>query len=169
MPHVGRLKKLVELDMFEVRISDWSLMHLTNLPDLASLELCGGRISDAGLMTIGTLTTLTRLNVAQNSSITDAGVRHLGRLAKLKHLNLSGTRVTPNGFAFVQALPEVVSLSVFGCEHIQSARTSDLPEVPDRVTVGLNSRAEVDERAEADQEFPTLASREADVDMTSAL
>lgn len=55
----------------------WVVNWKTDFKKLQTLELCGGGITDVGVKNIKDLTSLTSLNLSQNSRITDNALHHL--------------------------------------------------------------------------------------------
>lgn len=57
---------------------------ITDLKKLQSLEICGGGLTDAGVKNIKDLSSLTLLNLSQNSNLTDKTLELIsGKYSKL--------------------------------------------------------------------------------------
>lgn len=91
----------------EPGLTDEDMKHLAVLTQLQELELFGSTFTDTGLQHLSRLTNLKNLSITRDPRITDAGIEFLKGLASLKTLSLSGTSVTEEGVAGLQAaLPD---------------------------------------------------------------
>jgi len=117
MPVLASLSKLQVLHMFETRISDNGVDHLTPLAGtLHELELCGGLLTNEALTKLNTFTKLRRLNLSQNPHIDDRGVAQLTALKQLTHVNFSGCTLTHRCIPSLQRMQSLRSVSLYGCK-----------------------------------------------------
>ncbi|MQM03898.1 hypothetical protein Taro_036692 [Colocasia esculenta] len=95
------------------------LFHLcmctADFKNLQSLEVCGGSVTDAGVKNIIELTSLTHLNLSQNSSLTDKTLELISGLTGLVSLNLSSTHITNAGLQNLKPLKNLRSLHLDCC------------------------------------------------------
>lgn len=130
--------------------------------ELQSLEVCGGLITDAGVKNIRDLSSLTHLNLSQNSGLTDrtlqliSGIRLDPRtfppppaLSFLSHplcqrpgltglvsLNLSGTRITDAGLGHLRPLKLLRSLHLDACRvTVPEMKKLQLSALPNLVSI----------------------------------
>jgi hypothetical protein len=94
--HVGRLSRLVDLDLQGPSVTDAGLAHLKGLTSLQVLNLSNTQVTDAGLTHLKRLTSLQVLWL-NNTRVGNAGLAQLKGLTNLKALRLVGTRVNDAG------------------------------------------------------------------------
>jgi hypothetical protein len=95
----------------EQGLTDSTLTQIGRLTRLVDLNLGGQKITDAGLKDLAGLDQLRSLDLVE-TEITDAGLEHLKALRGLKSLDLSRTKVTAQGVSnFEAARPGVRVLS----------------------------------------------------------
>lgn len=76
LPRIGRMPRLIRLDLHQTAIGDASLAALVACQELRYLNLYGTRVGDAGLRMLGKLTNLQALYL-WNSRVTEKGVAAL--------------------------------------------------------------------------------------------
>ncbi|CEG41554.1 Leucine rich repeat proteins, some proteins contain F-box [Plasmopara halstedii] len=132
LANLSILTHLEYLDLFGANISDIGLMHLIPLRNLQELTVCGGNISDRGVGFISKVTSLTSLNLSQNTNIRTKSVIYLQALTGLRCLNLSNTGISAASLCHLSPLRNLQSLSVYGCllsrDHIEGLKEM-LPEL----------------------------------------
>ena len=112
------IKRIVpESNFLEVRLpftgqplSDRKLQVLLPMKEqIVWLDFSQGQVTNADLETIGQLTSLTRLNLA-NNELTDDGINHLLGLGELGYLNLYGNAVSDASLSTLKNLARLKSL-----------------------------------------------------------
>ena len=89
------------------RADDETLAHVGRLGRLVLLNLNGTAITDAGLVHLNGLTRLSNLHL-DRTQIGDAGLAQLKGMTNLRLLTVAGTRVTDDGvLAIEEALPKL--------------------------------------------------------------
>lgn len=139
------IKKIVpESNFLEVRLpftgqklSDMELQVLLPIKDqIVWLDFSRGQVQNADLEVIGQLTSLTRLNLA-NNELTDEGVRHLLGIGELNYLNLYGTQVSDASLSVLKNLPKLRSLYLWQTEVTDAGVAALKAERPDiNITLG---------------------------------
>lgn len=118
--HIGKLYKLVELNIESTLISDHSLNHISQtLRSLQTLN-CGrcNDVTDIGLSHISKFTKLTNLDISWCTKITDKGFSHLRKLTLLTRLKLQGcTLLTDDGIKHIQVCTGLEKLNI-GCTNV---------------------------------------------------
>ncbi|KAH7547434.1 hypothetical protein FEM48_Zijuj01G0309600 [Ziziphus jujuba var. spinosa] len=133
------LTSLTHLDLFAARITDSGTSYLRNFKNLRSLEICGGWLTDTGIKNIKDLSSLTLLNLSQNSNLTDKTLELIsGRplelwLTGLVSLNVSNSRITSGGLRHLKTLKNLKSLTLASCKvtanDIKKLQSNDLPNL----------------------------------------
>lgn len=139
------IKKIVpESNFLEVRLpftgqrlSDMELQVLLPIKDqMAWLDFSQGQVKNADLEVIGQLTSLTRLNLA-NNNLTDEGINHLLGLGELGYLNLYGTAVSDASLTMLKKLPKLRTLYLWQTKVTDAGVAALKAERPDiKVTLG---------------------------------
>ncbi len=81
---------------------------------LEGISLRLGKVKDADLVHLEGLTSLRRLDLAQNEQITAAGLAHIAGLTNLVTLDLSGVPVTDDGLKHLRQMSRLKRLDIFG-------------------------------------------------------
>uniref|UniRef100_A0A3Q7FUZ9 F-box domain-containing protein n=1 Tax=Solanum lycopersicum TaxID=4081 RepID=A0A3Q7FUZ9_SOLLC len=106
---------------------------LIDFKNLRSLEICGGGLTDAGVKNIKDLTSLTLLNLSQNSHLTDKSLEVISGLTQLVSLNVSNSRVTNMGLQHLKQLKNLKSLTLESCKvtanDIRKLQSTELPNL----------------------------------------
>jgi hypothetical protein len=113
LAQVGRLNRIVNLNLNRSDVTDASLSHLKGLPSLRGLWLNNNRISDAGLVHLKGLTNLQALCLGY-TGITDAGLAHLEGMTNLTELDLRSTKVTDAGLVHLRRMTKLKKLQLHG-------------------------------------------------------
>jgi hypothetical protein len=93
-------------------INDACLEQIGKLPRLVLLDLGCSRVSDAGLRHLRGLTCLRYLNLERNRDVTDGALAEIGTLTHLEVLDLDGTGVTDEGLEQITGLRDLRYLGV---------------------------------------------------------
>jgi hypothetical protein len=140
--HLGGLKHLRILDLFNTPTTDTGLQHILSLKELRTLNLAGTEISDNGLQSLKSFPALEQLHLGwcdigddalasleglpclkvldlRATKITDAGLLHVSRIPTLEVLGLGETAISGSGLKF---LADLKSLRFLNLEY------SDLSE-----------------------------------------
>jgi hypothetical protein len=113
MAQVGRLDRLVNLNLNHSDVNDASLAHLRGLTSLRGLWLNNDRITDAGLVHLKRLTGLQGLYLGC-TLITDSGLAHLEGLTNLTELSIHTTKVTDSGLVHLRRMTKLRTLRMRG-------------------------------------------------------
>ncbi|MHC5009591.1 MAG: leucine-rich repeat domain-containing protein [Planctomycetota bacterium] len=103
------LRRLRELDLSELPVTDEDLVHLAQLASLRRLTLRKTAITDAGLEHLQSIAGLEDLSLRE-TDITDAGMDHLAKISTLTRLDLNTTPVTDAGLARLADMTQLVFL-----------------------------------------------------------
>lgn len=117
---ISKMTKLVTLDLnFCYQISDDGIKHLTSLTNLTSLSLAHlNRITKDGLSFLPT--SIQRLNLSSNFSLTDDSLFSLSTFSKLNCLILVSCKyMSLFGLKYIQHLP-IVTLDLTGWSQLNS-------------------------------------------------
>ena len=131
MAAIGRLDRLITLDLPRTTVTDDSLAHISGLTGLNRLLLdyCP-EVTDRGL---AHLRRLNRLRVVRLSStrITDAGIDALSGNSDIIALNLDKTKLTDVGLARINTLwgKSLKSLSVTRCPGVTDTGMAHIREM----------------------------------------
>lgn len=121
------------MDLFGAKITDSGTSYLRYFKNLRSLEICGGGLTDAGVKNIKDLTSLTLLNLSQNSHLTDKSLEVISGLTQLVSLNVSNSRVTNMGLQHLKQLKNLKSLTLESCKvtanDIRKLQSTELPNL----------------------------------------
>lgn len=72
------------------------------------IDISDGHVQDHHLAVLANHSSIVRLDLSNNSSITDRSLAHLCTLSGLLEINIHGTRITPTGVHQLQsAIPDV--------------------------------------------------------------
>ena len=107
--HLGNLRRLEWLNLFQTRISDNSLQLLARIGSLQHLPIGETNVTDAGLVHVGKMKQLEYLGLRGND-VTDDGVKHLQNLVRLKGLHLGETRISDAGLMHLQGMTRLQKL-----------------------------------------------------------
>ncbi len=105
------LNHLQLLDLFNTRIGDVGLKHLTGLQELTSLNLAGTQVTDAGVPLLKSLPRLEKLHLGW-TEVGDSGVAVLKEMKSLRALNLCATRITDLGLQHLAAMSWLETLNL---------------------------------------------------------
>lgn len=111
MDEVGRIDRLVNLNLNQSDVTDASLAHLKGLTNLRGLWLNNDRITDAGLVHLKGLTGLQGLYLGC-TGITDSGLAHLEGLTNLTELSIHTTKVTDSGLVHLRRMTKLRTLRI---------------------------------------------------------
>lgn len=111
--HLGRLKNLTTLYLYESGVRGPGLRHIAELPKLSSISLSRAQVEDVGLKHLGKMQQLTWLQL-DNSNITDVGLSDLVSATQLQSLALQNTNVSDAGLRHLESLEHLESLSLLG-------------------------------------------------------
>ena len=107
MRHIGRLKRLVALQIAADDVTDAGLSQIQGLSRLRWLDLhAGSKLTAAALRHIEPLSNLEALNLV-NFPVTDDKLAHLAGLTRLRWLWLSGPSITDTGLAHLEHLNQL--------------------------------------------------------------
>jgi Leucine-rich repeat (LRR) protein len=124
LPHLGRLTKLVSLDLSTCR-GVASLAPLRTLAQLERLLLGWTAVTDEDMQHVAFCGSLTNLQLCR-TRVGDAGVAALaGRLPLLRQLDLTGCRVSDASSAALASFARLNELSLAGCS-VSSAALREL-------------------------------------------
>lgn len=127
----------IKLPFTGQKLADMDVQVLLPLKDqITWLDFAHGEVKDQHLEAIGQLTSLSRLNLS-NNTLTDAGIKQLMKLHELTYLNLYGTDISDAALADLKALPKLKSLYLWQTQVSDEGVAAFKAERPDvRVTVG---------------------------------
>lgn len=106
-----QLKKLEHLSLFRCELPTTDTDQLTQLGNLRRVDLNQVPLTNAMLADLTGLPQLSHLYV-QDAPLTDACLRTLAQSASLKTVRLSGTRITPEGVAWLRKARPDLNFSV---------------------------------------------------------
>jgi Leucine-rich repeat (LRR) protein len=106
------LKKLRELGLTFIPISDDAIDAIAGMTELRTLHLGETQVTDVGFKKLATLIRLEELT--PSPGVTDQGLSILGNFPQLKSLGLKGHQITDTSVAELQKLPKLINLSVVG-------------------------------------------------------
>lgn len=118
------LRKLGDLNLSGLPITDAGLTSLPDLPALHNLQMADTQVKGPGLGRLVAFRQLSRLHL-NGSAVTDDGLGHLAAASSLVVLSLDGTFVTAAGLKHVAALPQLRELSIRGCQ-VPDADVADI-------------------------------------------
>ena len=138
---IGKLSRLVFLDLSSTQVTGAGLRHIAVLRDLEKLDLAFLKLADRDLAPLLGLSRLTEVNLAY-SQLTDAGIDLIvDALPELERIDLTASAITARGIQRLTELPKLYSLGLEDCtpEAIELARehnrwsinTRDLLELHD--------------------------------------
>ena len=113
MAQVGRLDRLVNLNLNQSDVTDASLAHLKGLTNLHGLWLNNDRITDDGLVHLKGLTGLRGLYLGC-TGITDSGLAQLEGLTNLTEFSIHTTKVTDAGLVHLRRMTKLRALRIRG-------------------------------------------------------
>jgi Leucine-rich repeat (LRR) protein len=99
------------------RVTDAGMVHLKNLACLRRLDLFDTKIGDAGLEHLTGLTNLENLRLGTHNLpavITDAGLAHVAKITSLRKLYLNCPKVTDDGLARLAPLTNLEEFTFAG-------------------------------------------------------
>jgi len=111
LKHVGRLRRLEYLSLFNSAVTDEGLASLRNLTSLKTLHLHNTAVRGLGLAHLERMADLEVL-MLPHLPISDAELAHLAGLTKLKRLSLSGKQLTNAGLTHLAAMQQMENLSL---------------------------------------------------------
>jgi hypothetical protein len=107
-----------------MQLSSHGCEAVSKLPKLQCLEAAGGFMCDRGVKLLGRLTQLTSLSIAQNPRVTDASYVNLKFLALLEVLNISGTAMSAPTSGFLESMPRLTCMSMYGIQVSKGYRST---------------------------------------------
>jgi len=93
LTEVGKLERLLFLNLNSTKITDAGLKQLVPLQELIGLQVANTGVTDKGMSEIAKLSMLGSV-VLKNTRVTGRGIRQLAGLQWLDAIDTSGTRVT---------------------------------------------------------------------------
>lgn len=108
---LGRLPKLLMLDVRFCDLQDKDAAGLEALRQLRHLRLDGNPITDAALIHLKPLTKLETLHLG-STKVTGVGLRHLQALPRLRQLHMSSTPLTDVGARDIGTIHSLQTLSL---------------------------------------------------------
>jgi Leucine Rich repeat len=124
---LNNARKLKQLDLIDIAITDTGLKHLEGLTELEHLSIRRADITDEGLRSISGLSELRELYL-NGTKVTSAGMAHLETLTRLEGLTLTDSQVGDDGLQPLGRLPALRDLSLIGTqvtdvglEHLRSS------------------------------------------------
>ncbi len=109
------------LDLWDTKIADKDLAHLSRLTGLQAINLSRTRVTDAGLTHVAGLTKLITLNL-YGTQITDAGLHYLVNLTNLQTLWVNKTQVGDPGLAQIKGLKTLRELYIADTKVTEAGR-----------------------------------------------
>lgn len=124
MTWLPRARSLLRLRLNDTRITDATLLSISDMPYLEHLSLDRTQVTSASMATVAKLRSLRTLSL-EDTQVDDAGLAALSSLPNLQRLRLRGTRITDQGLVDIAKLTSLEELSL---EHtgITSAALSQL-------------------------------------------
>src|SRR5215471_12042465 len=110
--HIGRLKGLKGLALWETPIGDKGIAHLEGLVNLVWLDIGDTAITDEGLRHLQALRSLLSLSLL-GTRVGDNGLRYLRVLERLERLDLMKTLVGDGAASELAYMPRLRSVRVY--------------------------------------------------------
>jgi hypothetical protein len=112
LEHIGRLKGLKVLELWETSIGDKGIAHLEGLVNLVCLDIGDTAITDEGLRHLQALRSLRQLTLL-GTRVSENGLRYLRTLDRLEHLDLMKTQVGDGAALELGSMPGLKSVRVY--------------------------------------------------------
>lgn len=112
MVYIGQIRGIINLGLFQVRISDMGFEALSDLKHLEKIDITGAPISK-GFHTLLNFKNLRELTISETQA-DDSTLENIGHLLNMEELSMPYTFITNRGFPFLGDLKKLTTLIFSG-------------------------------------------------------
>lgn len=163
LQHASKLEQLIRFHIYDVPVTDDSLVHLKELPNLKHLQILHGHeLTGEGLNRLAELAQLKSLRLT--GPFSDNDLRHLSSLVNVEELGLLHAAFEGNGLQHLKDLKRLQKLHLGYCNAFTNAGLEHLQQLESLQSLTLWETQVTDDGIDALTELKQL--RELDISRT---